>query len=259
MFLVAALVVVPTFQGIRSSLILNYLAAGLVIGPKYWDSSATRRLQGPAELGVIFLLFTIGLELTIDRLRVNRRFIFGLGTAQVVVTGAIIGFLATASAIFTKNAVVIGGALALSSTAVVMQLLSERGEIRTQLGRVAFFILLLQDLAVVPVLGGAGEEVIPVVLWTIVKALVAVETNFAFGRLVLRPVFRVIAVGQSPEMFAAMPLMILLGPAGRRHPWVCRSLSEALSPASCLAKPNIACRWRPGSHRSAVCCPVCFS
>ena len=120
-FLVAAVVVVPIFQRIRSSLILGYLAAGLVIGPHVLglvsNEAVTRAL---AELGVIFLLFTIGLELTIDRLRVIRHFIFGLGTAQVVVTGAIIGLLATAAAISTKNTVVIGGALALSSTAVVM-------------------------------------------------------------------------------------------------------------------------------------------
>ena len=86
-----------------------------------------------------------------------------------------------------------------------MQLLSERGEIGTQVGRVAFSILLLQDLAVVPLLavvpalGGTGDNVVLVVLWTIVKAVIAVAAIFAFGRLVLRPVFRVIAVGQNPR------------------------------------------------------------
>lgn len=230
-FLVAAVVVVPIFQRLRSSLILGYLAAGLVIGPHVLglviNEAVTRAL---AELGVIFLLFTIGLELTIDRLRVIRRYIFGLGTVQVVVTGAIIGLLATAAAISTKNAVVIGGALALSSTAVVLQLLSERGELGTQVGRVAFSILLLQDLAVVPllaivpVLGGAGDEVVLVVLWTIVKAVIAVAAIFAFGRLILRPVFRAIAVGQSPEMFAAMTLMVLLGTS-----WATASLGLSLA------------------------------
>ena len=230
-FLVAAVVVVPIFQRLRSSLILGYLAAGLVIGPHVLglvsNEAVTRAL---AELGVIFLLFTIGLELTIDRLRVIRRYIFGLGTAQVLVTGVIIGLLATAAAISTKNAVVIGGALALSSTAVVMQLLSERGEIGTQVGRVAFSILLLQDLAVVPllaivpVLGGAGDDIILVVGWTIIKAILAVAAIFAFGRLVLRPVFRVIAIGQSPEMFAAMTLMVLLGTS-----WATASLGLSLA------------------------------
>ena len=230
-FLVAAVVVVPIFQRLRSSLILGYLAAGLVIGPDVFglvsNETVTRAL---AELGVIFLLFTIGLELTIDRLRVIRRFIFGLGTAQVLVTAAIIGLLASAAAISTKNAVVIGGALALSSTAVVLQLLSERGELGTQVGRVAFSILLLQDLAVVPllaivpVLGGTGDEVALVALWTIVKAIVAVAAIFAFGRLVLRPVLRAIAVGQTPEMFAAMTLMVLLGTS-----WATASLGLSLA------------------------------
>jgi CPA2 family monovalent cation:H+ antiporter-2 len=183
-----------------------------------------------AELGIIFLLFTIGLELTIDRLRVIRRYIFGLGTAQVVVTGAIIGLLAIAAALTTKNAIIIGGALALSSTAVVMQLLSERGEIGTQVGRIAFSILILQDLAVVPllalvpVLGGADDQVVMVVALTLIKALIAVAAIFAFGRLVLRPVFRVIAVGQSPEMFAAMTLMVLLGTS-----WATASLGLSLA------------------------------
>lgn len=217
-FLVAAVIAVPVFQRLKSSLILGYLAAGLIIGPHVFglvrNETVTRAL---AELGVIFLLFTIGLELTIDRLRVIRRYIFGLGTVQVLVTGAIIGLLATAAAMTTQNAIVIAGALALSSTAVVMQLLSERGEIATRVGRVAFSILLLQDLAVVPLLaivpalGGAGENVFLVVLWTVVKAIIAVAAIFAFGRLVLRPVFRIIAVGQSPEMFAAVTLMVLLG------------------------------------------------
>lgn len=217
-FLAAAVIAVPIFQRLKSSLILGYLAAGLIIGPHVFglvrNETVTRAL---AELGVIFLLFTIGLELTFDRLRVIRRYIFGLGTVQVVVTGAIIGLLAAAAAITTQNAIVIGGALALSSTAVVMQLLSERGEISTRVGRVAFSILLLQDLAVVPLLaivpalGGAGEDVVIVVLWTVVKAFIAVAAIFAFGRLVLRPVFRIIAIGQSPEMFAAMTLMVLLG------------------------------------------------
>ncbi|MBT5050614.1 MAG: hypothetical protein HOM58_19080 [Rhodospirillaceae bacterium] len=217
-FLVAAVIAVPIFQRLKSSLILGYLAAGLIIGPHVFglvrNETVTRAL---AELGVIFLLFTIGLELTFDRLRVIRRYIFGLGTVQVVVTGAIIGLLATAAALTTQNAIVIGGALALSSTAVVMQLLSERGEMSTRVGRVAFSILLLQDLAVVPLLaivpalGGAGEDIVVVVLWTVIKAIIAVAAIFAFGRLILRPVFRIIAVGQSPEMFAAMTLMVLLG------------------------------------------------
>ncbi len=217
-FLTAAVIVVPIFQRLKSSLILGYLAAGLAIGPHVTGLVRNEAVtQALAELGVIFLLFTIGLELTIDRLRVIRRFIFGLGTAQLLVTSILIGLAATAVSISTKSAIVIAGALALSSTAVVMQLLSERGEISTQIGRLAFSILLLQDLAVVPLLaivpalGGTADNLALTVVWTVVKAVIAVVAIFAFGRLVLRPIFRAIAVGQSQEMFAAVTLVVLLG------------------------------------------------
>ena len=142
-------------------------------------------------------------------------------------TGAIIGLLATAAAISTKNAVVIEGALALSSTAVVMYLLSERGEIRIQVGRVAFSIEVFGGCTVAGHRAGAQRgrrRSHPGCIMDNRQGDCRGGAIFAFGRLVLRPVFRVIAVGQTPEMFAAMPLMIQLGTS-----WATASLGLSLA------------------------------
>ena len=152
-FLAAAVVVAPICQRLHANMVLGYLVAGIVIGPGALGlvrGEATA--HGIAELGVLFLLFALGLELSIDRLRVIRIYILGLGTAQVVITGVIFALIAVALGQSVEAAIVIGGALALSSTAVVLQLLSERGQLSTHVGRIAFSILLLQDLAIVPIL-----------------------------------------------------------------------------------------------------------
>ncbi len=217
-FLAAAVVAAPIFRRLRASMVLGYLVAGVAIGP---DGLAlieeSKTTHGLAELGVVFLLFAVGLELTIDRLRLIRWYVFGLGTLQVVVSGVVCGVLATLAGLPIEAAIVIGAALALSSTAVVLQLLSERGEMASRVGRIAIAILLLQDLAVVPFLVltpslAATETSLALsVPWTMLKAAVAVAAMVAIGRLVLRPLFRTIAVGQSPELFAAVTLLVLLG------------------------------------------------
>lgn len=216
--LVAAVAVAPIFERLRSSTVLGYLVAGVLIGPHALaliEESATTR--GLAELGVIFLLFTIGLELSVERLRVIRTYIFGLGTAQVVITGAIIGLIAVWAGVSLQSAVVIGGGLALSSTAVVLQLLSERNELATRVGRIALAILLLQDLAVVPLLAlvpsmsGDEASLLRTAPWPVIKAIGAVVGMFVLGRLVLRPLFHTFAVGRSAELFAAVTLLVLLG------------------------------------------------
>jgi len=217
-FLAAAVVVGPIFQRLRFSVVLGYLVAGAVIGPGGFalveDSSTT---HGLAELSVVFLLFTVGLELSIDRLKLIRWYVFGLGTMQVMVSGIVIGIIASLAGASVEAAIVIGGALALSSTAVVIQLLSERGEMASRVGRISVAVLLLQDLAVVPLLvltpSLADHEVSLVVTvpWTMLKAAIAVAAMVAIGRLVLRPLFRAIAVGRHPELFAAVTLLVLLG------------------------------------------------
>ena len=152
-FLIAAVVVAPVFQRLRSSLVLGYLVAGVIIGQgglALVSDSAT--VRGIADLGVVFLLFTVGLELSVERLRLIRNQIFGLGTLQVVTTAAVIAAAAWAAGFPATTAIIVGGGLALSSTAVVLQLMSERGELASRRGRLVFAILLLQDLAVVPLL-----------------------------------------------------------------------------------------------------------
>ena len=120
-FLIAAVVVAPVFQRLRSSLVLGYLVAGVMIGPGILGLiSGSKQVHNIAELGVVFLLFTIGLELSVDRLKVIRNQIFGVGTAQVVVTSVVIASIAWSVGFTLPTAVIIGGGLALSSTAVVL-------------------------------------------------------------------------------------------------------------------------------------------
>lgn len=219
-FLIAAVIVAPVFQRLRSSLVLGYLVAGVIIGPGVLSLiSSSKQVNNIAELGIVFLLFTIGLELSVDRLKVIRNQIFGVGTAQVVVTSIIIATVAWSLGFSLQTSVIIGGGLALSSTAVVLQLLSERGELRSRRGRLTFAILLLQDLAVVPLLAlvpafaGEGDDTVTALLWTLGKALLLLAGVAIFGWFVVRPLFRAVAVGRSSELFAAVTLAVLLGMA----------------------------------------------
>ena len=217
-FLLAAVLVAPLFERFKSSPVLGFLVAGMLIGPHALglvaESATTRRL---GELGVVFLLFTIGLELSIERLKVMRRYVFGLGTAQVLLTGLVFTLAATFAGLGTGAAIVVGGGLALSSTAVVLQLLSERGELATRFGRVCVAILLLQDLAVVPMLtlvpalGNEEVSILRAIGGAVLKAAAVLAVVLVVGRLVLRPLFRLVAASHSPELFAAMTLLLLLG------------------------------------------------
>lgn len=218
--LAAAVVVVSAIQRLRVSPVVGYLAAGLLIGPSGFavigDAEGVRAL---AEFGVVFLLFAIGLELSLKRLWVMRHYVFGLGSVQVVVTGLAIGLVAWGLGVSGPAAIVIGGGLALSSTAVTLQLLVERGETTGRFGRVTIAILLLQDLAVVPLLvlvpllAGADGSLAASLGFAALKAAAALAIIVVFGRLVLRPILRVAAAGRDTDLFAAMTLLIALGTA----------------------------------------------
>lgn len=217
-FLLAPVIVVPLFRRLRSSPILGYLVAGIAIGPHglglIRESELTALL---AELGVAFLLFAIGLELSLERLRVMRRLVFGLGGLQVLVSALLIGLIAGAADVGTAAALVIGGALALSSTAFVLQLLVERGEQVTRFGRAAFAILLCQDLAVVPllalvpVLALDPPSLLAALAAAALKAAAALALIIAIGRLAVRPVFRMVVATRSPELFVSATLLAILG------------------------------------------------
>jgi CPA2 family monovalent cation:H+ antiporter-2 len=219
-FLMAAILIVPVFRRLGVNAVIGYLVAGLAIGPHGMalieDVEGSHRL---AELGVVFMLFAIGLELSFERLRVMARYVFGLGIVQVAGTGLMLGLTAMLFGAAWGQAAVIGGALALSSTAFVLQLLSDRGELSTHLGRVVLSVLLLQDLAVVPglavvsALSGEPESLALTLTVAGLKAVLALVLILAVGRLVLRPLYRFIAGTRSSELFAAATLLVVLATA----------------------------------------------
>jgi monovalent cation:H+ antiporter-2, CPA2 family len=217
-FLLAPVIVVPLFRRLRSSPIVGYLVAGILIGPQALGLIVVSELTNLlAELGVAFLLFAIGLELSLARLKVMRRLVFGLGGLQVVLTACVIGLAARLIGADLPAAIVIGSALALSSTAFVLQLLVERGEQFTRFGRTTFAILLFQDLAVVPLLvlipALAPDQVavLPTLGLSVLKAGLALVLIIAVGRLVLRPVFRIVAATRSAELFVSATLLVVVG------------------------------------------------
>ncbi len=230
-FLVAAGVIVPLLHRLRVSPVLGYLIVGGVVGPfglGLWASDHPALaavvitdldgVQALAELGVLFLLFTIGLELSLDRLWAMRRLVFGLGSLQVLMTGGIIGAIAWQFGNSVPASIVLGACLSLSSTAIVMQILLQSRRLATPLGRSSFSILLMQDLAVVPilfvvgVLGAKVEGSIGVALaLALGKAVLTIGAIYLVGRLLLRPVLRLVAQARSPEMFMAAVLLAVVG------------------------------------------------
>ncbi|HSV29798.1 MAG TPA: monovalent cation:proton antiporter-2 (CPA2) family protein, partial [Candidatus Omnitrophota bacterium] len=218
-FLAIAVVVTPLCHRLKVSPILGYLLAGSAVGPAglalIEDGEGTRSL---AELGIVVLLFMIGLELSWERLKVIRHYIFGLGTAQVVVTGALAALVVNLAGMTGAGALVIGLALAFSSTAFVLQSLAERQELASQTGRVAVAVLILQDLAVVPLLvliplvghGDAASMAWAMAL-ALGKAAAAMTAIFLAARLALRPIFHLVAGTRSPEAFVAAALLAVIG------------------------------------------------
>ena len=222
-FLIAAVIFVPLFRWLKLSSILGYVAAGLAIGP--WGLgliSDVASIMNASEFGVVLLLFVIGLELQPSRLWVLRRAVFGAGSAQVVACSVLIG---TAAWLFGSEplaAAVIGFGLALSSTALVLQVLAERNQLRSTHGRAAFGILLFQDLAVMPVLAAlplanAGAQSNAGALLALAKLIAVVSLAVIGGRLLLRPLLRVVARTKVTEVFTAATLLIVLGMAFIAH------------------------------------------
>ncbi|KAK9076414.1 hypothetical protein SSX86_004748 [Deinandra increscens subsp. villosa] len=225
--LLGSVIFVPIFQKLPGgSPVLGYLTAGILIGP--YGLSIIRNVHATkaiAEFGVVFLLFNIGLELSVERLSSMKKYVFGLGSAQVLVTAVVIGLVAHfVCGLPGPAAIVVGNGLALSSTAVVLQVLQERGESTSRHGRATFSVLLFQDLAVVVLLiliplispnsskGGIGFYAIAEALGlAAVKALVAISAIIAGGRLLLRPIYKQIADMQNAEIFSANTLLVILG------------------------------------------------
>jgi len=219
LLLTAAIVSVVLFQRLRVSPMLAYLAGGVIVGPSGLALVSNVETIGVVgELGVVMLLFAIGLTLSFNRLKLMRWEVFGLGGAQFLLSGPVIGAAAWGLGASPKAAFVIGASLALSSTAIVLQLLSERAEVASRLGRVGFSVLLLQDLAVVPLLavvpilgGAAGSTDWSQVGLAIAKAVLALALIMVAGRLVLQPIYRTVARDHGHEIFVALTLLAVLG------------------------------------------------
>ncbi|HTP38805.1 MAG TPA: monovalent cation:proton antiporter-2 (CPA2) family protein [Steroidobacteraceae bacterium] len=218
-FLLAAVVFVPLFRWLKLSSILGYVAAGLVIGP--WGLglvTGVDRILQVSEFGVALLLFVIGLELQPSRLWVLRRAVFGVGSAQVALCTLLVGAAACLLGVNLLGAFVIGFGLALSSTALVLQVLAERGQLKSSYGRSAFGILLFQDLAVLPMLAALplathGSQPLAASLIALGKLVAVIGLVIVGGRVVLRPVLRLVANTRVTEVFTAATLLIVIGTA----------------------------------------------
>ncbi|WP_374309812.1 monovalent cation:proton antiporter-2 (CPA2) family protein [Dongia sp.] len=236
--LTATLVLVPLLHRFAISSVLGYLAVGIVIGPSGFGAiDDPEEAAWLAELGVVFMLFAIGLELPLERLKTMRYYVFGLGTAQMLVTMLAIGLVANILGATPAAAIVIGGTLALSSTATVLKLLVDRGEAAARFGRIAVAVLLLQDLAVVPMLalipllGNTDGGSLWMALGTaMLKAVLALGFIVLAGRYFIRPLFRQIAATGNAELFTAASLFILLGLG-----WVTREAGMSMSLGAFLA------------------------
>ncbi|MDH5764890.1 MAG: monovalent cation:proton antiporter-2 (CPA2) family protein, partial [Gammaproteobacteria bacterium] len=219
--LIAAVIAVPFFQTIRLGAVPGFLVGGVIVGPYGLGLiNNISDIQHLAEIGVVFLLFVIGIELKPSRLWQLRRMVFGLGTLQVLLTGLVIGLIAhfmfDAS---IRATILIGPALALSSTAFVLQLLSEQKMLTSLYGRTSLSILLLQDLAVVPLLAlipllaiqemSIGEDI----GLALVESVFILVIIVIIGRYLLHPLLHRVALSGNPEIFTASAVLIVLGTA----------------------------------------------
>jgi CPA2 family monovalent cation:H+ antiporter-2 len=218
--LISAIAAVLALQRFRITPVLGYLVAGVIVGPSILGLVANPEdARNIAEYGVVFLLFAIGLDLPLQRLQGLWRDLVGLGLGQVIITAAVFTLAARGLGMETAPALVIGAALAFSSTATVLQILRERAEIATRFGRVALAILLLQDIAVVPLLAllpllhEEGPALAAALGLATIKATAALVLIFAVGRLLLRPIYRAIAATRNHELFTAANLLVVLGTA----------------------------------------------
>jgi len=220
-FLAAAVLAVPLFRLLGFGSVLGYLVAGVVIGPAGLRLvTDVDNILHFAEIGVVLLLFIIGLELQPSRLWVLRRSVFGLGLLQVLACGLPISLFAWWWGMGPAASAVIGFGLALSSTAFVLQLLAERGQLTTQHGRNAFSILLFQDLAVLPMLAAmpllaAGREFLGwrEVMIDAAAVIAVLAAIIVGGHYLLRPVLRAVAHARTSEIFTATALLVVLGSA----------------------------------------------
>jgi monovalent cation:H+ antiporter-2, CPA2 family len=230
LFLVTAGIVAPLFFRLRISPVLGYLLAGVALGPyglgaiarqAPWLSALAINVESIdriAAFGVVALMFTMGLELSLARLKRMRHLVFGLGFAQVVLTTLVLAAAAWGLGLGPPSALAVGAALSMSSTAIVIPMLVESRRLHSGAGRASLAVLLFQDLAVAPLLvmtgalSAAGERGLAwQLLTTLAPAALALTALVVFGRLALRPFFHFVAETKSPEFFMAACLLVVLG------------------------------------------------
>lgn len=234
LILATAVVIVLICRKFHLSPVLGYFIAGAALGEQGFNIVTSDKTEVFGEFGVVFLLFAIGLELTFERLKSMRTHVFGFGGLQVAITSVVIFLIAYTLHIDSKTALVVGGGFALSSTAIVLQVISEQRRQSTQVGRLSLAVLLMQDFAVVPLLvlipliaKGEGVEIGQLMLGALAKAAFALLGIFIAGRLFLRPVLRTISsviTSRNNELFIAATLLIVLASA-----WVTEQLGLSLA------------------------------
>jgi glutathione-regulated potassium-efflux system ancillary protein KefC/glutathione-regulated potassium-efflux system protein KefB len=218
-FLLAVVVLVPLFQRLKLGGVLGYLAAGMLLGP--WGLglvTETENMQDLAELGIALLLFLVGLELEPARLWSMRRLVFALGGAQVFLSALVLGLAAAWLGLAWQAALVAGFGLAMSSTALVLSSLAERGQMGSTHGREAFAVLLFQDIIVIPLLALlpllAFASLEDAVSWTeAAKTVGAIVVFVIIGRILVRPALKYIAHHGTSEVFTAAALLLVIGAA----------------------------------------------
>ncbi|MCA3003199.1 MAG: monovalent cation:proton antiporter-2 (CPA2) family protein [Burkholderiales bacterium] len=218
MLLATAVVTVVFFRRINMPAILGYLIVGVAIGPHAAglvpDSEGTRYM---AEFGVVFLMFSIGLEFSLPQLVAMRRVVFGFGLLQVLVTIVVAGTIAILAGQTWQAALVIGGVLAMSSTAIISKVLAEQAALHSPHGKQTMGVLLFQDLAVIPLLvlvpalSLSGEEMIASVGISLLKAAAALALILFIGQRLMRPLFHLVASQKSSELFVLTVLLVTLG------------------------------------------------
>jgi CPA2 family monovalent cation:H+ antiporter-2 len=217
LLLLATALITPVCKRLGTSPILGFLASGMLIGPNGWGLiSGIHTTETLAELGIVFFLFEMGIELSVDRLLSMKRDVFGLGLCQFLCTALAIAGAGSLFGLPANALVVLGGGLALSSSAFVLQLLKDKGQLSTRFGKASFGVLLFQDLAVVPllvvtpILAGGGGGLAAALGSAVLKAGLALGSITLAGRYLLNPLFKMVAQAKSQEAFLAVILLTVL-------------------------------------------------
>lgn len=223
--LLASVAIIIIFKQLGLSPALGYLVAGAAIGPfGFGVLTSIETTKSIAEFGVVFLLFAIGLELTFSRLMEMKKYVLGFGGLQCVISAILISLVChNLIDLSLEISIIIGSALALSSTAIVLQVISENNEQTTRVGRLAFSILLMQDLAVIPILvllpllSKTELNIFHAVGGALANAAVALVIIFGIGRIFLRPIYRLVVESKSEVLFLSLTLVVVLGAAFLSH------------------------------------------